>query len=84
MKVGLSISRMNADSQWNPVYKAFLRIVVVETKRFVSSNVDVILTRQTCGQRSSMSAGSKRWAKIIFTSEFATCSQYLNVQETEI
>jgi len=36
--------------------------VVVETKWFVSSSVNVILTRQTCGQRSSMSAESKRRA----------------------
>jgi len=40
----------------------FIEIVVVETKRFVSSNVNVILTRQTCGQRSSMSAAGKRRA----------------------
>ena len=33
----------------------------VETKQFVSRNVNVIL-RQTCGQRSSMSTGSKRRA----------------------
>ena len=26
IKVGLGISRANADSQWNPVYKAFHRI----------------------------------------------------------
>ena len=40
----------------------FIEFVVVETKRFVSSNVNVILTRQTCSQRSCMSAGSKRGA----------------------
>jgi len=34
----------------------------VETKWFVNSNQNVILTRQTCSQRSSMSAGSKRRA----------------------
>ena len=60
LKVGLGISQTNTDSQWNLVYKVFRR--VVETKRFVSSNLNVILTRQTCGQRSSMSAGSKRRA----------------------
>ena len=38
----------------------FVDTVVVETKRFVSSTVNVILMRQTCGQRSSMSAGDKR------------------------
>jgi len=70
-KVGLGISRTNADSQWNPVYNAFHRNFcggnetirfVVETKRFVGSFVHVILTLQTCGQRSSMSAESKRRA----------------------
>ena len=34
---------------------------IVETKQFVGSNVNVII-RQTCGQRSSMSTGSKRRA----------------------
>jgi len=37
-----------------------IKFIVVETKWFVSSDVNVILKRQTCGQRSSMSAGSKR------------------------
>ena len=37
----------------------FIEIFVVETKRFVSSFVNVILTRQTCGQRSSRTAESK-------------------------
>ena len=36
--------------------------VVVKTKRCGSSTVNVILTQQTCGQRLSMSAGSKRRA----------------------
>ena len=62
LMMGLGISRTNADSQWNPVYKYCIEFVVVETKRFVSSNVNVILTRQTCSQRSSMSAESKRRA----------------------
>jgi len=34
----------------------------VETKRFVGSTVNVILTRQTCGQRSSKAAESKHRA----------------------
>ena len=34
----------------------------METKQYVSSNPSVILTRQTCGQRLNMSAGSQRWA----------------------
>jgi len=37
-----------------------IEFVLVETKRFVGSNVNQVLTRQTCGQRSSRAAGSKR------------------------
>jgi len=44
MKVGLGISRTNADSQWNPGYKAFHRIHHCGNE--VGSNVNVILTRQ--------------------------------------
>jgi len=42
----------------------FIEFFVVETKRFVgsSSYVNVILTRQTCGQRSSRAAKRKRQA----------------------
>jgi len=40
----------------------FIEFVVVETKQFVGDNVNVILTRQICGQRSSMSAACKRRA----------------------
>jgi len=36
--------------------------VVVETKRFIGSFINVILTRQTCGQYSSWAAESKRQA----------------------
>ena len=49
IKVGLGISRTKVVSQWNPVYKAF-------------HDVKVILMRQTCGQRSSRAAESKRRA----------------------
>jgi len=40
----------------------FIEIFVVETKRFVCNFVHVILTRQTCGQRSGKAAESKRRA----------------------
>jgi len=40
----------------------FIEFFVVETKRFVGSTVNLILTRQTCGQRSSRAAESKRRA----------------------
>jgi len=39
-----------------------IEFFVVETKRFVGSFSNVILTRQTCGQRSSRAAESKRRA----------------------
>ena len=62
IKVSLGISRTNADCQWNPVYNTFHRFLIAETKRFVGSSVNVILTRQTCGQRSSRAAESKHRA----------------------
>jgi len=40
----------------------FIQIFVVRTKRFVGRFVNVILTRQTCGQRSSRAAESKHRA----------------------
>ena len=40
----------------------FIEIFVVETKRFVGTFVNVILTWQTCGQRSSRAAEGKRRA----------------------
>jgi len=40
----------------------FIDIFVVEMKWFICSFVHVILTRQTCGQRSSRAAESNRWA----------------------
>ena len=42
--------------------KHFIEFVVVETKQIVSSDSNVILRRQTCGQRSGMNAGGKRRA----------------------
>jgi len=40
----------------------FIEFLVLETKRFVGTFSNVILTRQTCGQRSSRAAESKRRA----------------------
>ena len=123
-KVGMGISWMNADSQWNPVYKAFHRIrsfwkrndlfmlqpipfgmtfskalsklkaqssnvsfywnMAKETFELWASsfetafenvtpseigcNINVILTRQTCGQRSNMASKSKRRALVLYFS----------------
>ena len=47
----------------------FIEIFVVQTKPFVRSFVNVILTRQTCGQRSSRAAESKRRALGVYFSE---------------
>ena len=41
----------------------FIDFLIVETKRFVGSFVNVILTRQSYGQRSSRAAESKRRAR---------------------
>jgi len=54
VKVGLGISRTNANSQWNSVISSNFLL----WKRNDSS-VHVTLTRQTCGQRSSRAAESK-------------------------
>jgi len=55
---GVGYFSNNANYQWNPVYNAFHRNCVVETKRFVGSFVNVILTRQ----RQNRVAESKRQA----------------------
>ena len=47
-----------------------INFCVVETKRFVSSTVNVILMRQTCGQRSSRAAESKHRALGNYFSEW--------------
>jgi len=44
------------------VTRHFIEFVVVETKQIVGTNSNVILTRQTCGQRSGMAAVSKHRA----------------------
>ena len=54
----------------------FIEIFVVQTKRFVSRFVNVILTRQTCGQRSSRTAESKRQALGNYFSEWI-CDMFL-------
>jgi len=47
----------------------FIEFFVAETKRFVGSFVHVILTRQTCGLRSSKAAESKRRSRGYYFSE---------------
>jgi len=55
--------------------KYFIEFIFVETNQLFGSNSNVILTRQTCGQRSGMAAGSKRQAfSFNFPYEFTKCS----------
>lgn len=60
------ISRTDVDSRLNLVYKVFHRVRFVRNKT-IGSNASVILNRQTCGQRSSLTAGRERRA-LAFTS----------------
>ena len=62
----------------------FIDFFIMETKRFGGSSVNVILTRQTCSKRSSMSAESKRRALAFIFSEFGICSEHQNVKESPI
>ena len=53
----------------------FIEFLFVETKQIVSSNSNLVSTRQTCGQRSGMAAGNKRRAlAFYFSCEFGMCS----------
>jgi len=54
----------------------FIELFVVETKRFVGSFVNVILTQQTCGERSSRAAERKRRALENYFSEWI-CYMFL-------
>ena len=65
----------------------FIEFFVVETKQFVGSSEfcerDQVLTRQTCGQRSSRAAAeSKRRALEKYFSE-RTCYMFLKLKSTE-
>jgi len=56
--------------------KIFIEFVLVETKRFPGSHPNVILTQQTCGQRSSMLVGSKHW-ELAFYFSIRNCYMFL-------
>jgi len=56
----------------------FIEFVVVETKLFVGSNVNVILTL-TCGQRLSRAAGSKKERKQCQPTNTVNCFYPLNI-----
>jgi len=58
------------------VARHFIEFVVVETKQFVNSNSKVILTQQTCGQRSGMAARGKRRA-LVFLFFVLICYMFL-------
>jgi len=62
-----------------------IEFVVVETKQIVSSNSHVILTRQTCGQRSGMVAEANAERQhFIFTYESVICSQCRNIEYSRV
>jgi len=93
-----SLNRSSRDSRWGWVFLErtpilsgiqftthFIDFLVVEMKRFVGSFVNAILTRQTCGQRSSRAAESKCRALGKYFSE-RICYMFLieTVEEAEI
>jgi len=55
--------------------KRFIEFVFVEMKELVSSNSNVISTRQTCGQHSGMAAGSKRRVRICYMLLILKCRE---------
>jgi len=65
-KLGLGISQQTRILNGIQFTRHFIEFVVVKTQRFISSTVNVILMRHTCGQRSSMSAESKHQALALF------------------
>jgi len=62
LKVRSGTSRTNEILSGIQFKTYFIKFFLVETKRFVSSFVNVILTWQTCSQRSKRAAESKRRA----------------------
>jgi len=75
-KVGLGISRTNADSHGIRFTRHCIEFFVVKTKWFVRSNVNMILTLQNSSQYSSRAAGSKRIALEIYFYE-RVCHMFL-------
>jgi len=75
LKNNVDISRTNADSEWNPVYKALHRIGFVGTKQLVRSNANVILTQQTAASVGAWlrEANAER-LHFIFPCELAICA----------
>jgi len=67
-KVGLGFDRTNLRFPGIQFTKQFIEFVLLETNQFFVSISNVILTRQTCGHRSSKVAGSKRRALVFYFS----------------
>jgi len=80
-KVGLCFSQQTQIFSGIQLTMHFMDIFVVETKWFVGSTVNVILTRQTCSQLSTRPAESKNRALGNCFSEWICYRQ--NVEETE-
>ena len=68
VRLGWVLFKTNVQIRWNPVYKAFHWICLVETNQLISRTSNVILTGQTCGHCSSRVAGSKRRALAFYFS----------------
>jgi len=60
MKEGLSFVERTCEFARIQFTKYFIEFVLMETNQLFSSDSNKILTRQTCGHRSSRVAGSKR------------------------
>ena len=65
-------ARISSLDSW--ISKPFIEFVFVETSQLFSSNPNVILTRQTCGQLSGMTAASKRRVLVF---DFSTLICYM-------
>jgi len=68
LKAGLGFDQTNVRFPGIQFTKQFIEFVLLETNQFFVSISNVILTRQTCGHRSSKVAGSKRRALVFYFS----------------
>jgi len=66
LKAGLGLDIQTCVFSGIHFKKYFIEFVCVQTNEVVRSNSKVILTRQTCSQRSSRVAGSKRRALALY------------------
>ena len=91
IKAGLGVVRNErAYSVESSLQRLFIELFVVETNQIASSNSNVILTRQTCGQRSRKAARGKRRALAFYFSVLICCmfqyrlGTYRNIEDSPI